>query len=71
MTTTADKNLWSTCHFNNQKYKNLFSQARSSRFLYVGYYDKQFNQGGVTLSSKFKYNKNILGPFIREKVDAS
>ena len=25
------------CHFNTQKYENLFSQARSSRFLYVGY----------------------------------
>jgi len=25
------------CHFNTQKYKNLFSQARSSSFIYVGY----------------------------------
>ena len=24
-------------HFKSQQYKNLFSQARSSRFLYVGY----------------------------------
>ena len=37
------------CHFNIQKYKKLFSQSRSSWFLYVGYvqlnYDKQFNKG--------------------------
>lgn len=28
------------CHFtcNTQKYKNLFRQARSNRFLYVGYH---------------------------------
>ena len=32
------KNLLAeTCHFNTPKYKNLFSQARSSRFLYVGH----------------------------------
>jgi len=24
------------CNFNNQKYKNLFSQAWSSRFIYMG-----------------------------------
>ena len=32
------KNLLAeTCHFNTQKYKDLFSRAISSRFLYVGY----------------------------------
>ena len=25
------------CHFNNQKYDNLFSQAKLSRFLHEGY----------------------------------
>ena len=39
----SNKKLWiknllaEICHFNTQKYKNLFSQAKSSRFLYVGY----------------------------------
>ena len=39
----SNENLWienllaEICHFNTQKYKNLFSQAKSSRFLYVGY----------------------------------
>ena len=41
--TPADKNLWiknllaEICHLSTQRYKDLFRQARSSRFLYVGF----------------------------------
>ena len=39
--------LAETCHSNTQKYKNLFSQAKSSGFLcgLQANYDEQFNQG--------------------------
>ena len=49
--TTANKNLWITdllaeiWHFNTQTCKNLFSQEKSSRFLYVSCKDKHFDQG--------------------------
>ena len=48
------------CHFNIQKYKNLFSKARSSRFLYVGYSEIMINIKQGARNFKFKYKKNIL-----------